>query len=655
MCGIAGWVEPGSDAGVSIGDMRAMIARIRHRGPDEAGVHVEPGVGLAHARLSIVDLEGGKQPMSNRDGSVWVVYNGEVYNHVELRAELEGAGYAFRTRSDTEVVLAAYEVWGLEAVHRYNGQFALALWDRRRARLVLFRDRVGVRPLFYRREGTALRFASEIKALFAAGGARPRLAPEGIAEAFCFWAPLDPRTAFEGVESLPPGHLLVFDREGLCVRPYWDWRFSPETARRHRPLEACAGELRETLVDAVRIRLRADVPVGVYLSGGLDSSIVASIVARCTTARLRTFSVRFEDEELDETPFQNALVERLGTDHTAVLCRKADIGRAFPRAVLHAEAPLVRTAPTPLVLLAERVHAEGYKVVLTGEGADEVLAGYDLFKEAKIRRFCARQPASTARRALLRRLYPYLAASPVAAPAFAEAFFGRGADRIAEPFFGHLPRFDTTRRIARYFSPAFAERLAGFDPEEGLRRLVPSEAAAWPDLCRDQYVEAHTLLSGYILAAQGDRAAMAHAVEGRHPFLDPRVIQIANDLPFYWKMLGLREKHVLRRAFADLLPDEVLRRPKQPYRSPDAASFFAGGRPLGWVADLFRADRLTEAGYFAPTAARRLFAKCRAGRAVGFQDNMAFVGILSVMLLDELFVRGGALPEGRALEPVEDA
>jgi asparagine synthase (glutamine-hydrolysing) len=650
VCGIAGIlnVEPGPPP--SRPELESMAARLRHRGPDDEGFLVADEVGLAHTRLSIIDLEGGHQPIRNEDGTVWVVFNGEIFNYKELQPALSQAGHSFYTRSDTEVIVHAYEQHGLDFTRHLNGQFAIALWDARRRRLVLARDRVGIRPLFYRREGGRLLFASEVKALLALPGARRALDLRGLGQALTLWAPLSPRTMFEGVCSLSPGHVMVLEGGRETLSRYWDWSLDPDAEDDYASLDRRAEELRALLVDAVRLQLRADVPVGAYLSGGLDSSVITASIKTFSDTPLRTFSITFEDAEFDETPYQAELVRHLGTHHTAVRCTREDIGRAFPKTVWHAEATVVRTAPTPLLLLSRRVRDEGFKVVLTGEGADEVFAGYDIFKEGMIRRFWARQPTSRRRPTLLRRLYPYLAHSPASAPAFAEGFFRQGLESLHEPFFGHLPRWTTTRRSWRFLSPETHRALDGYDPLDDVRASLPPEIGSWPPLGRDQYVEAHTLLSGYLLSAQGDRMAMAHSVEGRYPFLDHRVIEFGNRLPPLCKLFGLREKHVLKRAMGDLLPETITRRTKQPYRAPDSASFFLNGRPLDYVAELLAPRRLREAGYFQPEPVARLVEKCRAGRAIGFGDNMAFVGILSTMLLDEMFVQG-RLPVSEAGGP----
>jgi asparagine synthase (glutamine-hydrolysing) len=291
------------------------------------------------------------------------------------------------------------------------------------------------------------------------------------------------------------------------------------------------------------------------------------------------------------------------------------------------------------MLLSRAVRAAGYKVVLTGEGADEVFAGYDLFKEAKVRRFWARQPESAWRPRLLGRLYGYLEHSPVENAAFARAFFGQGREHIDRAIFAHVPRWTTSQRALAFLSPELKAAVGPWDPLAFYEKRLPPEILRWTPLARDQYVEAKSLMAAYLLSSQGDRVAMANSIEGRFPYLDHRLIEFANRLPPQWKIRGLTEKHVLRRALHGLLPEDILARTKQPYRAPDAQSFFAGGEPLDFVADLLSAERVRAAGYFDAPAVSRLFEKCRAGRATGFADNQAFVGIVSTMLLDEQLVR----------------
>jgi asparagine synthase (glutamine-hydrolysing) len=308
--------------------------------------------------------------------------------------------------------------------------------------------------------------------------------------------------------------------------------------------------------------------------------------------------------------------------------------------IRHAEVPVLRTAPVPMMLLSQRVREEGFKVVLTGEGADEVFGGYDIFKEAKVRRFWARQPGSTMRPRLLERLYGYLENSPVSNPAFAQSFFGQGLEHIDRPIFAHVPRWTTSQRALNFLSDEMRASVGQRDALDWYERQLPSEINRWAPLARDQYVEAKTLLAGYLLAAQGDRVAAANSIEGRVPYLDHRVIEFGNRLPAHYKIRGLTEKYLLRRALADLLPIDIVTRTKQPYRAPDSQSFFINGKSPDYVSDLLSAERIRKSGYFDATRVGRLLDKCRAGKATGFADNQAFVGILSTMLLDETFMRG---------------
>jgi asparagine synthase (glutamine-hydrolysing) len=648
MCGIAGIVPLDGKSTPDRARLSRMIHALRHRGPDGFGFHETPGIGLAHARLSIIDLSTGDQPIRNETGTIWVVFNGEIFNYVELRADLERAGHRFYTHSDTEVLVHAYEEHGLDFVHQLNGQFAIALWDAPRRRLVLARDRTGIRPLLYARTREALLFASEAKSLFASGEVFARLDPVGIAQVCTFWSCIAPRTAFEGVNALPPGHLAVFEDGRLDVRRYWDWQFPDgEPAVTRDPIEA-AEELRALFVDAVRLQLRSDVPVGAYLSGGLDSSAVSAAIRSFTPNRLTTFSIAFESREFDEREHQLEMARHLGTDHVMRTVTAREIGEAFPRAIQHIETPIVRTAGVPLMLLADRVRDSGFKVVLTGEGADEVFAGYDLFKEAKIRRFWARQPQSTWRPLLLRRLYGYLSNSPTSRGTMAGRFFATGLEDVDDPFYAHRLRWATTGRILRLMTPEFRGAIEEACAGTPLEALVPRPDSAWAPLNRDQYVEAHTLLAGYLLHAQGDRVAMAASIEGRYPFLDHRLIEFASRLPTRWKIRGLTEKYLLRKAVAGWLPPTVGQRTKQPYRAPDADSFFTNGLPLPYVQEALSAPALRDAGCFDPVAVGRLVEKCRSGAAIGFGDNMALVAALSIQLLQQQFVGAAAGSTGSA-------
>jgi len=386
--------------------------------------------------------------------------------------------------------------------------------------------------------------------------------------------------------------------------------------------------------------LRADVPVGSYLSGGLDSSLVAALGLRAKGERFQTFSLRFEDVEYDETEFQRALVEHLKSEHHEVVVSRTDIARAFPDVVRHAERPILRTAPAPLFLLSQLVRQAGIKVVLTGEGADEVFAGYDLFREAKVRRFWAKQPNSTIRPRLLERLYPYLARSPVSQQAMARRFFGRNLAGWQKPGFSHDMRWHGTAALKRLFSAEQRQATEGRDVAAELLDTLPPELPSWSFLAQDQYLEIRTLLAGYLLASQGDRMLMAHSVEGRFPFLDIEVATLANSLPPGHKLKVLDEKHVVKRAAADLVPEPIRQRKKQPYRAPDALSFVGPDAPE-WVAEVLAEPAVRQAGVFEPRAIASLWSKCQRRAAQGQfsnSDNMALVGALSLQLLHQQLI-----------------
>lgn len=608
-----------------------MMAALHHRGPDGAGYFIDDRVALGHTRLAIVDTAHGVQPMCNEDAQVWVTFNGEIFNHVELRAQLTDRGHSFRTRCDTEVIVHAWEEWGPDSFQHFNGQWALAIWDRRTGELILSRDRYGVRPLYLTRQGGELRFASEMKALFALSSTTPELDPAGLDQIFTFWAPVAPRTPFLGVSQVPPGsYLRIVDGRSTAHR-YWSPEF-PEAGREAAGSEEeHAEELRERLIDAVRLRFeRSDVPVGAYLSGGIDSSVTASLIASFTDVEVDTFSLRFTSAEHDEGRYQQLLASRLGTRHHEVEVGERDIAEIFPEVVWHAEHPLLRTAPAPMFLLSRLVRSSGYKVVVTGEGADEVLAGYDIFLEAKVRQLYAGDPDPDARQRAVARLYPWMERSPGRTPAFAAAFFAKNLS-LDDPAMSHRPRWDTTATLKSMLaSDLRGDSAAGHD----LVTAMPEGSGRWEMLSRAQWLEMTTLLPGYILASQGDRMLMANSVEGRFPFLDVAVGRFANSVPAEQKIRGLDEKHLLKLAFADLLPAEIVRRPKQPYRSPDAASFFAEGTP-DWVDGVTCPQAVARAGVFRPQMVDALMAKARRrrGRGLSNTDNMRLVAVLSTQLL----------------------
>ncbi|MCJ9672382.1 MULTISPECIES: asparagine synthase (glutamine-hydrolyzing) [unclassified Neorhizobium] len=641
MCGFAGFVGEAYGSGNPEALLSSMAHAIAHRGPDGQGIFTAPGLGLTHVRLSIVGLSDGQQPMTDAEARFTIVFNGEIFNYVELRDELKARGLTFRTGSDTEVLLQLYAIYGEACLSRLNGDYAFAIWDHRERRLMLARDRMGVRPLFYTEHKGSLYFASEIKALLEVPGIEAELDPVALDQIFTLWTPIAPRTAFKGVIELEPGHLMVARNGRTETRPYWVLDFPDAGDHAEADQSVREEELRALLTDATRLRMRADVPVGAYLSGGLDSSLIAALAAPMAPNGLNTFSVTFDDAEHDESAFQRQVAEALGTRHHAVASGSADIAANFPDVIRFTERPVLRTAPAPLYRLSGLVRDAGMKVVLTGEGADEVFAGYDIFREARVRRFCARQPGSKMRPHLFRKLYPYLPGLKQQSAEYLAAFFGAGNDAADDPLFSHRPRFRSTAAAKIFYSDDLRATLGTYDAAEELASRLPENFGRWHPLHQAQYLESRFLLPGYILSSQGDRMAMAHGIEGRFPFLDHRLVEFASRLTPGMKLKSLDEKHILRRVAGDLLPDVISKRPKQPYRAPDSRSFI-GNNAQAYVGEMLGEQAIAASGLFNPKAVAKLHQKCRLAPVSGFRDNTAFVGILSTQLWLKGFTRSAA-------------
>lgn len=623
-------------------DIRQMLGMIRHRGPDEFGILLDGPAGLGNARLSIIDLSGGQQPISNEDGTLWIVFNGEIFNYVERRPDLEARGHRFTTSSDTEVLLHLYEEYGADCLEMLNGQFAFAIWNTRDQTLFLARDRVGVRPLFYCHKNGKLVFGSEIKTILSTGIVQAEVEPAILEQVFTFWGPISPATIFKDIVELPAGHYMEV-KSGECkVQSYWEPRFPEQLQSEEwrveskKSTEAYEEELAHLLIDAAKIRLRADVPVGAYLSGGLDSSIIASIIRSFSSNHLDTFSIAFDDKNFDESGWQMQMAKFLGTEHQVVRASHADIGRVFPEVIWHTEVPVMRTAPAPMFLLSKLARESNYKVVLTGEGADEFFGGYDIFKEAKVRRFWAEQPDSKWRPLLLQRLYPDIASLGKNNVSMLAAFFREGLGDVDSPYYSHALRWRNGRRNSRFFTEDLRTSIRR-PVTDTLQQMLPDQFGRWSPLARAQYLEIKIFLSQYLLCSQGDRMGMAHSIEGRFPFLDHRVISFGNQLPPTLKLRGLTEKYLLKQLGKRWLPPQIWQRPKRPYRAPIHRSFFNEASPA-YVPELLSTAKIADYGYFKPQAVTQLVQKVQVGGNLGESDDMALAGILSTQLLHDGFI-----------------
>jgi asparagine synthase (glutamine-hydrolysing) len=568
---------------------------------------------------------------------------------VELRDELRKKGHRFVTHSDTEVIVHGYAEWGAGVLDHLNGQFAIAVWDKPNRKLLLARDRVGIRPLFYATapDGSLI-FASEMKALLRHPGMRAEIDPQGISQIFTFWVNVPPRTVFKGIQELPAGHYLIATPEGMRTAAYWKHRFPDAKDYEDKPLEHWTERLREILFDSTTLQLRADVPVAAYLSGGLDSSIITALVKQNHNPGLITFSVAFADKAFDERSYQMQMVDFLKTDHRLIEVDYGDIGKAFSDVMYYAEKPMIRTAPAPLMSLSGLVRKNGIKVVLTGEGSDEIFGGYNIYREDKVRRFWAQNPESKWRPLLISSLYHYVNKNP-SAQVFWRAFFKKGLTDTRNPYYSHLIRWGNTAQLKSLFTPAFRERMGSEEalmPE--LDAFVDKDMMRWHPLCRAQYLEMVLFMSGYLLNSQGDRMMMGNSIEGRFPFLDHRVIEFAATIPPKYKIKVLNEKYILKKAYEKLLPAEIVNRPKTPYRAPISRCFMDEKANLG--ASLLATEKIREFGYFEPDQAAKLVAKAKKNvdGNISERDEMAMVAMVSTQLLHEHFIRPKAPGEPSA-------
>ncbi len=563
MCAIAGIVAADRLHAHERGRLSAMRDVLKHRGPDEAGLHVDDQAGLAHRRLSIVDLASGQQPMPNEDASIWVSYNGEIYNHAELRSELEAAGHAYRTRSDTETILHAFEQWGDECVTRFRGMFAFAIWDSRRRRLLLARDRLGIKPLYWCLARGRLVFGSEVKAILESGLQPASVNKDALPELLGTRYVSGSETLFAGIHKLLPGHLLTFENGTVRTRKYWDVPSSDGEARREtgNPVP----RFRELLEESVRLRLMSDVPLGMFLSGGIDSSAIAALMARQINRPLQTFSVAFRDRAFSELEYARQVARAIGADAHEIVIDEHDFFGALPRLVWHEDEPIAHPSSVPLYFVS-RLARDHVKVVLTGEGSDELLAGYGKYPRAlwnwrlggMYERAIPRAVRSWIGSAMVPRLpgrlrhyatRSFLAVDHTAAATFFDNF---AAIRLADQ--------------QRLLAPPFAARATAETAYSASLAYLGSPGARDGLLDRLLYADIKTYLVELLM--KQDQMSMAASIESRVPFLDHVLVEYAARLPAEWKLSGLTTKRILRESMKGVLPDAILSRPKMGFPVP---------------------------------------------------------------------------------------
>ena len=646
MCGIAGVLELGGQKQPERATLERMADVIRHRGPDDASTLTMPGIGLAHRRLSIVGVADGQQPIFNEARTVAVIANGELFDHVEVRASLEAKGHVFRTHSDTEIIVHLYEEYGEGLFEHLRGQFAFALVDLTKRIVFLARDRHGICPLHWTRQGERIVFGSEIKALLASGFVERAVDPRGLDHMFTFFAMGTRRTMFEGVESLLPGHYLriTFQTGGkladVVEREYWDLDF-PDAGEEDNPSnpKALIDEFEATFHRSVELRLRADVPVVSYLSGGVDSAAVLAVASRIRGTPLPSFTIGFNDPKRDETAKAMISARHIGSKPTVVTSTARSIALDYPRLVEAADCPVVDTSCAALWNLAGEVRRQGYKVALTGEGADEALAGYVWFKINKLQRmwdvgrFRPSQRGSRTIRHLLR---------PDQSLAELERIDAMIAGPHAQSELYSL--FSGSRQS--FYSAALKDRIGTHVAYEDLQ-LNTDRMRRWHPLNQSLYLGHKVMLSGLLLNHKGDRVAMANSVETRYPFLDEDLIKLCSRVHPRWKLNGVRnDKYLLRQAAARWLPAEVALRPKAMFRAPFAATFLQNAPP--YVQQLMSEDALKRTGYFDVAEVRRQFSPGNGGTSANGKDSkrrffaeMGLAAVLATQLWHHLYLGGG--------------
>ena len=607
MCGICGILYPGASQNVDRGILATMNRQIAHRGPDDDGFFVDGNVGLAVRRLSIIDVKSGHQPLANEDESVWIVFNGEIYNHTELRAELESRGHRYRTRSDTETIVHLYEQYGRDCVKYLRGMFAFAIWDRRRNTLFAARDRMGIKPFYYRYDGKTFLFGSEIKAILAYPGVRAEFNTGALAEYLAFGYLAGPQTMFAGIDKLLPGQILEINAEGqLNIELYGELTVAADEEDRGR--EYYVNTYRELLEACVSSHLMSDVPLGVFLSGGLDSSAIAALTTKIRREPIETFSVGYGEEAFSELPYARQVAQHIGSRHHEVRLSREEFFAALPALIWHEDEPIVWPSSVSLYFVA-RLARERATVVLTGEGSDETLGGYTRY-------------AWTLANFRMDRVYRSLT------PAFFRQQIrdGIGSGVLPSGLRRKLEHTFLGRDGASWPSFYFDNFYSAFSAAEQGELLTPSARAQSGDayagsmafwnkssgdlLHRLLDTDIHTYLVELLM--KQDQMSMAASIESRVPFLDHALVEFAASIPARYSIQGLTGKHILKSAVHDLLPHSIAYRQKMGFPTPWA--YWLAGPQLDDLERMLSEPRTLERGLIERDAVRKLFAEHRAGR-----------------------------------------
>ena len=634
MCGIVGIYSTTMSNETKEALLLKMLASIKHRGPDGWGIYISNSMAMGHVRLSIIDLALGHQPMESE--RYVVSFNGEIYNYIELREELIHLGVTFNTNSDTEIILKSFEYYGFDAVKKFNGQFAFILWDKIEKKYILVRDRYGIRPLYILRHNGNCYISSEIKAFDQIPNFKRTFNIENLMEHGLFWNTLDDRTVFNDIRSLASGTMEISESatNSRIIRYY---EIGETESSQKLNFDDSMDEFMGLLQDSVKLRLRSDVPVANYLSGGIDSSVVTQLTKNINSKYFKTFSIAFDDPRFDESKYQKEMIDHLSSYHHQREIDYKSIRDNIVDATYHFERPVFRTAPIPLYLLSNDVRKSDIKVVLTGEASDEILFGYDSFKEVALLKFWSRFPESKYRPLLLKKLYPHLKHYQNDSKyGFMKLYYEKFMHDFTNDLVGLNIRISNNTILKNTFSKDHNVSVDFDTTLDKVHSILPHNFDRWSLLQKNQFLEMKTLLSGYLLSSQGDRMSMANAIEGRYPFLDHRLVEKVFNLEDSYKLNGLCEKYLLKRSFKDKIPLSIINRPKLPYQAPDLISFWVENDFSDETKYFLSENMINRYRIFDSKFVSRFMRKFRNRKPseAGYRDNMLITFILTTQIIN---------------------
>jgi len=627
VCGIAGMVDLNMQKCFDRNKLKKMCDIIKHRGPDDEGYYLEPGIALGIRRLSIIDVEGGHQPIHNEDKTIWIIFNGEIFNYQDLREELTRKGHLFYTRTDTEVIIHLYEEDGVDCLQKLRGQFAFLIWDKNKKRVFIARDRMGIKPFFYVVKNNILFFGSEIKSILTNPDINREIDVESLSQVFYAGYVCAPKTMFVGINSLKEGHLMLIENGSITTRIYWDLQYPEEDNYKNY-----RNKFLELIEKSTKLRLIADVPVGGFLSGGLDSSTVCSMVKKIDSAPLQTFSLRFADKHMNEVDYAVFMSKYLGTEQSVLTCSLKNFAPAFPKFIWHSEMPVLATENISLMLLYELARKK-VKVILTGEGADELFGGYNVLLWDKIYQQLNRYPGK-----IIKNILKWYNSKFIGIDS---KFPSERELKMYNKRYGFYPAdryiWDSIKRgIESLYSQDLKGNLKHYNPMDGfIPDTSPIETA--PYLNKLLYYGCKCLLANYVLGPHGDRIAMSNSVEARYPFLDHKLVEFSASIPPRFKIRRLTGKYLVRKSMEQILPREIVWRKKKALRTPVAQIFLQKDSPE-YVKELLSYQSIKNKGYFDAELVSKLIKRIthrnlydtNETKGISLVEAAIFMGVLSV-------------------------